>query len=83
LAIYTLFGSNAKRAYSYLITLVGFIWLVLDLGIHKTYPYLLRKEPEQAGNLFTWAFLLFLVDSGLAGHFGNTVSTAVEQIAGL
>jgi len=64
-------GATLKGQYSYLITLVGFIWLVLDLGIHKTYPYLLRKEPEQAGNLFTWAFLLFLGEVVLLGILGT------------
>lgn len=55
-------GVELKGQYSYIITLAGFTWIVLDLGIHKTYPYLIRKEPQQLSALFTWSYILFGVE---------------------
>ena len=63
-------GVSLKGEYSYLTTLAGFIWLVLDLGIHKTYPWLLRKYPEKESSVFYWSYLLFAADVLLLGGFG-------------
>ncbi|MDZ4122550.1 MAG: oligosaccharide flippase family protein, partial [Candidatus Cloacimonadaceae bacterium] len=61
-------GVELKGQYSYLVTLAGFIWIVLDMGIHKTYPYLLRMEPESQNQLFTWTYtLFFIILLGLGG----------------
>ncbi|MDZ4183319.1 MAG: oligosaccharide flippase family protein, partial [Candidatus Cloacimonadaceae bacterium] len=55
-------GVELKGQYSYLITLSSFAWLILDFGLHKTYPYLIRKQPEKKGMLFTWSLLQFAVE---------------------
>ena len=52
-------GVELKGQYGYLITISSFTWLIIDLGIHQTYPYLLRKEPEKGDILFTWSLLQF------------------------
>ena len=52
-------GVELKGQYGYLITISSFAWLIIDLGIHQTYPYLLRKEPEKGNILFTWSLLQF------------------------
>jgi len=52
-------GVELKGRYSYLITIVSFTWMALDLGIHKTYSYLIRKEPGRQRQLFTWSLLQF------------------------
>ncbi|MDP3114502.1 MAG: oligosaccharide flippase family protein [Candidatus Cloacimonadaceae bacterium] len=53
-------GVELKGQYSYLITISSFAWLLLDFGIHKTYPYLIRKQAERKGMLFTWSILQFV-----------------------
>jgi len=63
-------GVELKGQYSYLITISSFAWLVLDLGIHKTYPYLIRKEPEQREQLYTWSILQFVVELSLISTLG-------------
>ncbi|HPN40378.1 MAG TPA: oligosaccharide flippase family protein [Candidatus Cloacimonadota bacterium] len=63
-------GVELKGQYSYLITISSFAWLVLDLGIHKTYPYLIRKEAEQRLQLFTWSLLQFLIEFTLIAAVG-------------
>ena len=52
-------GVELKGQYGYLITMSSFAWLIIDLGIHQTYPYLLRKEPEKGNILFAWSLLQF------------------------
>ncbi len=47
-------GVELKGQYSYVITLGGFIWMALDLGIFHSYPYLARKFPERLSNLYGW-----------------------------
>lgn len=64
-------GVELKGKYSYLVTIAGFAWMILDLGINKTYPYILRKEPEQAGNLIIWSFLLFGAQVLVLGLLGQ------------
>lgn len=63
-------GVELKGQYSYLITISSFAWLILDLGIHKTYPYLIRKEQEQRSQLFTWSMLQFLIEFCLISALG-------------
>lgn len=47
-------GVELKGQYSYVITLGGFFWMVLDLGIFHSYPYLARKFPQRLANLYGW-----------------------------
>jgi O-antigen/teichoic acid export membrane protein len=55
-------GVELKGQYSYLITISSFTWIALDLGIHKTYPYLIRREGEKRNILFTWSLLQFAIE---------------------
>ncbi|HRY84192.1 MAG TPA: hypothetical protein P5533_06120, partial [Candidatus Cloacimonadota bacterium] len=64
-------GVTLKGEYSYLTTLAAFIWMVLDLGIHKTYPWLLRKYPEKEGSIFLWTYLLFAAELIVLGGLGS------------
>ncbi len=63
-------GVELKGQYGYLITISSFAWLILDLGIHKTYPFLLRKEAQQANILFTWSILQFVCELVLISALG-------------
>lgn len=63
-------GVELKGQYSYLVTMSSFAWLILDLGIHKTYPYLIRKEPQSSGMLFTWSALQCVVEFALISSLG-------------
>ncbi|MCB5229597.1 MAG: oligosaccharide flippase family protein [Candidatus Cloacimonetes bacterium] len=63
-------GVELKGQYSYLITISSFAWIVLDLGIHKTYPYLIRKGPHNSNLLYTWSLLQFGVEFILLAGLG-------------
>ncbi len=47
-------GVEMKGEYSYIMTLAGFTWMALDLGLSHSYPYLARKYPERLANLYGW-----------------------------
>ena len=55
-------GVELKGEYNYLITLGSFLWTLLDLGIYRSYPYLIRKFPNKINNLFKWATLTFIIE---------------------
>jgi len=55
-------GVEFKGEYNYLITLGSFLWTLLDLGIYRSYPYLIRKFPNKINNLFKWATLTFIIE---------------------
>ncbi|MEN6445197.1 MAG: polysaccharide biosynthesis C-terminal domain-containing protein [Candidatus Cloacimonas sp.] len=50
-------GVTLKGEYSYLITLCGFMWTILDLGVYRSYPYIVRKHPDEVQTLFGWTIL--------------------------
>lgn len=50
-------GVTLKGEYSYLITLCGFMWTVLDLGVYRSYPYIVRKRPDEVQTLFGWTII--------------------------
>jgi len=56
-------GVELKGKLSYLITIGGFAWVVLDLGLYRSYPYLIRKHPDKVSGLFAWAILSFVVET--------------------
>ncbi len=56
-------GVELKGKSSYLITLGGFVWMALDLGLFRSYPYLVRKHPEKINSLFAWSVFQFVTDS--------------------
>lgn len=69
-------GVELKGQYSYLITISSFAWLLLDLGISKTYPYLIRKEPHRKDILFTWS----LIQTGLEFSFLSGVGLMLTPL---
>ncbi len=56
-------GVELKGKLNYLITIGGFAWVVLDLGLYRSYPYLIRKHPDKVSGLFAWAILSFVVET--------------------
>ena len=56
-------GVEGKGRLSYLMTVGGFIWTVLGMGLNHSYPYLIRKNPEKRGDLFAWTLLQFFVET--------------------
>lgn len=56
-------GVELKGKFSYLTTLCGFIWIVLDLGLYRSYPYLIRKFPARVNSLFAWTLLTFILET--------------------
>jgi O-antigen/teichoic acid export membrane protein len=52
-------GLELKGQFSYLFTLSGFVWMTLDMGLYRSYPYLVRKHPDKIGTLYTWSVLQF------------------------
>jgi len=63
-------GVELKGQYSYLVTMGSFIWMVLDLGLYHSYPYLIRKSPGKVNNLFGWSVLTFLAETILLCAIG-------------
>jgi O-antigen/teichoic acid export membrane protein len=55
-------GVTLKGQLSYLVTISGFIWMVLDLGLYRSFPYLIRKFPDKVNTLFYWTILQFVVN---------------------
>jgi len=55
-------GVELKGKYGYLLTIISFTWIVLDLGLHKTYPYLIRKEADRYRQLFFWSIIQFCLE---------------------
>lgn len=73
-------GVELKGQYGYLITISSFTWLIIDLGIHKTYPYLLRKEPQQGNILFTWSLLQFCCELIFFSGMGLLLMPFLSQV---
>ena len=55
-------GVTLKGEYSYLITLCGFIWTILDLGVYRSYPYIVRKHPNEVQTMFEWTILTMFLE---------------------
>ncbi|MDY0152432.1 MAG: oligosaccharide flippase family protein [Candidatus Cloacimonas sp.] len=56
-------GVELKGKLSYIITLGGFIWLVMDFGLYRSYPYLIRKHPDKTGSMYAWTIISFTVET--------------------
>ena len=63
-------GVELKGQYSYLVTLGGFIWMALDLGLYRSYPYLIRKNPDKLNSLLGWTILSFVLETLLLAVLG-------------
>jgi len=55
-------GVTLKGEYSYLITIGSFVWMILDLGIFRSYPYLVRKYPEKLPTMFGWTIITLIAE---------------------
>ena len=55
-------GVELKGEYSYVITLGGFIWMVLDMGLSNSFPYLARKYPLRMAGLYSWTVFSTLAE---------------------
>ncbi|MBP7204901.1 MAG: oligosaccharide flippase family protein [Candidatus Cloacimonetes bacterium] len=73
-------GVELKGKYSYLTTLVAFGWLLLDLGLTKTYPYMLRKDKDSLSGIYTWSMVLFAADLALFGILGMVFLPLVNSL---
>jgi O-antigen/teichoic acid export membrane protein len=53
-------GPELRGQYVYLFTINAIVWSFLDLGVHKTFPFLLQNQKSDIGTLysFTWLSLL-------------------------
>lgn len=63
-------GVEIKGVYSYLYTVVGFAWLILDMGVYRSIPYLVRKFPNKLQEVFNLSVFLFILESLLLGILG-------------
>jgi O-antigen/teichoic acid export membrane protein len=63
-------GVELKGQYSYIVTMGSFIWMVLDLGLYHSYPYLIRKSPGKVHDLFGWSVLTFIVETVFLSAIG-------------
>jgi O-antigen/teichoic acid export membrane protein len=55
-------GVELRGKLSYLITTGGVIWMVLDLGLYRSFPYLIRKFPEKLQTIFAWSVIMFITE---------------------
>lgn len=58
-------GVDLKGKQGYLVTIGSFGWMILDLGLFRSYPYLVRKYPEKYGSLLKWSILTFIAETWL------------------
>lgn len=49
-------GVEIKGVYSYLYTVVGFAWLILDMGVYRSIPYLVRKFPDKLQEVLIYLY---------------------------
>jgi O-antigen/teichoic acid export membrane protein len=50
-------GPELKGKMSYFLTLSATIWMILDLGFHKSLPYILSKDRNKLNSLFSFSLL--------------------------
>ena len=58
-------GPELKGKMSYFLTLSTTIWMILDLGFHKSLSYIIAKNRNKLDNLFSFSVLLHFVDLAL------------------
>ena len=63
-------GVELKGKLSYFITMGGFIWMVMDFGLFRSYPYIVRKNPDKVDSLFTWTLLCFVAETIIMSLLG-------------
>lgn len=75
-------GVELKGKLSYLITISGFIWMVLDLGLYRSFPYLIRKFPDKVNSLFYWILLQFCINLSVLTVLGLSLLQFFSVILG-
>ena len=63
-------GVEIKGEYSYLLTMTSFAWAILDMGVYRSIPYLVRKYPDKIHEVYSYSLCLFLLESILLGLVG-------------
>ena len=75
-------GVELKGKLSYLITISGFIWMVLDFGLYRSFPYLVRKFPDKVNSLFYWILLQFLINLSVLTVLGLSLLQFFSGVMG-
>lgn len=75
-------GVELKGKYSYLFTISGFVWLVIDMGVYRSFPYFVRKYPEKLNQLFAWSVLQFLAENIILLSLGFVFLNGVSGLVG-
>jgi len=55
-------GPELKGKMSYFITLSSTVWMILDLGFHKSLPYVLAKDNSTKHQIFSISIFLYIFD---------------------
>ncbi len=75
-------GVELKGKYSYLLTISGFVWLVIDLGVYRSYPYFVRKYPQRLQQLFSWSVFQFLLETSVFTILGLLMIKPLSELIG-
>ncbi|MFO7660535.1 MAG: oligosaccharide flippase family protein [Candidatus Cloacimonadaceae bacterium] len=75
-------GVELKGKLSYLITISGFVWMVLDLGLYRSFPYLVRKFPDKVSSLFYWILLQFFINLAVLTVLGLSLLQFFSGVIG-
>lgn len=55
-------GPTLKGKMSYFLTLSTTIWMIMDLGFHKSLSYIIAKDRKKLNSLFSFSVLLHFID---------------------
>jgi O-antigen/teichoic acid export membrane protein len=55
-------GAEIKGKMSYFLTLSATIWMILDLGFHKSLSYILAKDNRKLNSIFSFSVFLHIFD---------------------
>lgn len=75
-------GVELKGKFSYLFTMSGFIWMFLDFGLYRSFPYLVRKFPDKLANLYQWTMLQFFANLALLTVVGISLTQFISSLMG-
>jgi len=60
-------GPDMRGRYVYLFTLNSIIWLFLDMGVHKTFPYILQNDKTKLNGLYSLSVNTWLISLAVVG----------------
>ncbi len=55
-------GPELKGKMSYFLTLSASTWMIVDLGFHKSLPYILARDESKLNQLFSFSIFLHIID---------------------